>query len=49
LQALLVDPDILKFNFVNFDPMPLPLDPEVMVQSIIPEEASLFKVILVET
>ncbi|KAK2177654.1 hypothetical protein NP493_587g04000 [Ridgeia piscesae] len=43
LQALLVDPDILKFNFVNFDPMPLPLDPEVMVQSIIPEEASLFK------
>lgn len=43
LQQLLADPDIFKWNFVNFDAFPLPLDPEIQIKGIIPEEASLFK------
>lgn len=43
LQQLLADPDIFKFNFANFDSLPLPLDPDVHIKGIIPEKASLFK------
>ena len=45
LQAILSDQEILKFNFVNFDPLPLPLDPDVKVKGIVPDKASLFTVI----
>ena len=44
LQALLVDPEILKFNFTNFEPIPLPLDPEVSIKAIVSESATLLKV-----
>lgn len=44
LQAILTDPDALKFNFVSFDPIPLPLDPEHKVIGIYPDKATLFKV-----
>lgn len=43
LQTLLADPEAFKFNFANFEPLALPLDPEVIVTGIIPERASLFK------
>ncbi|CAA9996102.1 unnamed protein product [Nesidiocoris tenuis] len=43
LQALLADPESHRINFSNFEPFPLPLDPSVMVKSIVPEKASLFK------
>ncbi|CAH0552655.1 unnamed protein product [Brassicogethes aeneus] len=42
LQNLLADSDAFKFNFGKFDPMPFPLDPEITIQGIIPEKASLF-------
>lgn len=29
LKDLLADPDAFKYNFSKFDPIPLPLDPEV--------------------
>ncbi|RWS16309.1 phosphatidylinositol 3-kinase catalytic subunit type 3-like protein [Dinothrombium tinctorium] len=41
LQALLCDTEI--YNFRSFDPLPLPLDPEVKIAGIIPEKASIFK------
>ncbi len=44
LQALLVDPEALKFNFATFDPIPLPLDPEAKIHGIVSETALLFKV-----
>jgi phosphatidylinositol 3-kinase len=37
------DPDAFKFNFGKFDPLPLPLDPEVRVCSLLPDKATLFK------
>ncbi|KAH1012528.1 hypothetical protein HUJ05_011673 [Dendroctonus ponderosae] len=43
LKDLLADPDAFKYNFSKFDPIPLPLDPEVMITGIIPEKAMLFK------
>ncbi len=33
----------MKFNFLNFDPIPLPLDPEVKIRRIIPEKIRIFK------
>ena len=44
LQALLDDPEALRYNFANFDPIPLPLDPDVKVRGIVSEEALLYKV-----
>ncbi|XP_018579245.1 phosphatidylinositol 3-kinase catalytic subunit type 3 isoform X2 [Anoplophora glabripennis] len=43
LQQLLADSDIFKFNFSKFEPIPFPLDPEVIINGIVPEKASLFK------
>ncbi|XP_070542785.1 phosphatidylinositol 3-kinase catalytic subunit type 3-like [Ptychodera flava] len=43
LQALLSDPEISKINFVQFDPLPLPVDPEVKVNGIVIQKAALFK------
>lgn len=43
LQALLADPEANKINFSNFEPLPLPLDPEVRIKSIIADKATLFK------
>ena len=40
---MLADPDCLKYNFVRFDPLKLPLDPDVTVCGVIPSEATLFK------
>lgn len=31
------------YNFRSFDPLPLPLDPDVRIKSILPEKATLFK------
>lgn len=42
LQELLADPNTFKINFAN-DPVPFPLDPDVLIKGIIPEKASLFK------
>ena len=41
---LLVDAEVLKFNFSNFETIPLPLDPEVRITGIVAEKATLFKV-----
>lgn len=43
LQVLLSDPEMTKMNFSEFEPRPLPLDPEVKIKGIIPERATLFK------
>lgn len=43
LQQLLADSDVCKFNFSKFEPIPFPLDPNVTINGIIPEKASLFK------
>ncbi len=43
LQQLLADAEVLKFNFSQFDHIPLPLDPEVDISGIIPDKATLFK------
>ncbi|KAF2887717.1 hypothetical protein ILUMI_18456 [Ignelater luminosus] len=43
LRQLLADPDAFKWDFTNFEPIPLPLHPEIHVKGIIPEEANLFK------
>lgn len=43
LQQLLADPDVCKFNFCKFEPIPFPLDPSVTINGIIPGKASLFK------
>eukprot|EP00095_Tigriopus_kingsejongensis_P011227 snap_masked-scaffold836_size90567-processed-gene-0.9 protein:Tk11227 transcript:snap_masked-scaffold836_size90567-processed-gene-0.9-mRNA-1 annotation:"phosphatidylinositol 3-kinase catalytic subunit type 3" len=43
LKALLSDPEKFKFNFVQFQPLELPLDPSVRVQGLLPEQATLFK------
>ena len=33
---MLADPDALKYNFVRFDPLKLPLDPDVTVCGVVP-------------
>ncbi|KAJ2938471.1 hypothetical protein O0L34_g12916 [Tuta absoluta] len=43
LQQLLADPDAFKYNFMNFEPMPFPLDPNVTIKGIVAKKASLFK------
>nr|XP_039263530.1 phosphatidylinositol 3-kinase catalytic subunit type 3-like isoform X1 [Styela clava] len=43
LRAMLADPDSSSYNFSNFDPLPLPLDPEVKVNGILADKASLYK------
>ncbi|KAH3837707.1 hypothetical protein DPMN_111108 [Dreissena polymorpha] len=43
LQALLQDQDVCKIDFSNFDPLPLPLDPDIKVKGIDPKSATLFK------
>ncbi|XP_060525937.1 phosphatidylinositol 3-kinase catalytic subunit type 3 isoform X2 [Cylas formicarius] len=43
LKQLLADPDTFKYNFSKFEPISLPLDPEVIITGIVPEKASLFK------
>ncbi|CRL02454.1 CLUMA_CG015121, isoform A [Clunio marinus] len=42
-QQLLNDSDEFKINFTNFEPRPLPLDPEIFIKGIIPSKVSLFK------
>lgn len=42
-QQLLSDTDTFRVNFVNFEPIPLPLDPNVWIKGIIPQKVSLFK------
>jgi phosphatidylinositol 3-kinase len=37
------DDSPVKFNFLNFDPIPLPLDPEIKIQRINPEKIKIFK------
>ena len=46
LRRLLLagDDSPVKFNFLNFDPIPLPLDPEILIRRIIPEKVKIFKV-----
>ncbi|XP_065324991.1 phosphatidylinositol 3-kinase catalytic subunit type 3-like isoform X2 [Gordionus sp. m RMFG-2023] len=45
LIALLCEENDSKraINFSNFDPLPLPLDPEITVRAIIPQETFIFK------
>lgn len=42
-QQLLGDSEAFRINFFNFDQIPLPLDPEVIVRGIVPMKVSLFK------
>lgn len=49
LQALLCDKEMYKIDFLNFDPLPLPLDPSVKVKGIIPGRTVLFKSALMPT
>lgn len=42
-QQLLADPDEFRINFANFDPIPFPLDPEVVIKGIVPNNVTLFK------
>ena len=39
---MLLDAEVLKYNFASFDPIPLPLDPDCMIKGIVAEEATLF-------
>jgi len=43
IQTLLADTETFKFNFGQFDALPLPLDPEVKICGISAEKATLFK------
>lgn len=45
LQQLLADPDLKEFNFVNFDLLALPLDPEVNSKVTMPENYLFFFVV----
>jgi len=38
------DDSPVKFNFLNFDPIPLPLDPEILIRRINPDKIKIFKV-----
>jgi hypothetical protein len=40
------DDSPVKFNFLNFDPIPLLLDPEVKIRGIIPDKIKVFKVMI---
>lgn len=44
LRHWLVDPDEspVKYNFLQFDPIPLPLDPTVEIYGIIPDKVTIF-------
>lgn len=42
-QQLLADSDAFRINFSNFDPIPLPLDPSIIIRGIVPTKVSLFK------
>ncbi|CAF3762751.1 unnamed protein product [Rotaria magnacalcarata] len=46
LRSLLLEGDDspVKFNFLNFEPISLPLDPEIKIRRIIPEKIRIFKV-----
>lgn len=44
LKESLADSEILKFDFKHFDPpLSLPLDPNIKIQGVIPDKATLFK------
>ncbi|CAG7641063.1 unnamed protein product, partial [Allacma fusca] len=43
LQSILSDESTLKMNFLQFDALPFPLDPEVYITGILAKEATLFK------
>ena len=43
LQNLLSDTETFKVNFTPFDPLPLPLDPDIKITGFIPSKATLFK------
>ncbi|XP_054160605.1 phosphatidylinositol 3-kinase catalytic subunit type 3-like [Oppia nitens] len=43
LQNLLAEAEIFKINFTSYDPLPLPLDPEIKITGVIPLKATLFK------
>lgn len=42
-QQLLADSDAFRINFSNFEAIPLPLDPEIIIRGIVPMKVSLFK------
>lgn len=44
LQSLLRENDGNSMCLLNFDPIPLPLDPDIVVKGIVPESATIFKV-----
>ncbi len=39
------DDSPVKFNFLSFDPIPLPLDPDIQIRGINAEKVKIFKVI----
>lgn len=43
LQSLLGEAEAGRGSFLTFDPIPLPLEPEVKTNGVIPEKATLFK------
>ena len=43
LQNLLSDTETFKINFTAFDPLPLPVDPDMKITGVIPSKATLFK------
>lgn len=43
LQALLASTEFSKQMLSNFDPIPLPIQPEIKINGLIPEKASIFK------
>lgn len=43
LQSLLRENDGNSMCLLNFDPIPLPLDPDIVVKGIVPESATIFK------
>ena len=49
LRQLFMSDDIVKYNFSNFDPFPCPLDPTLVVRGIQPDNATLFKVTLLNS
>ncbi|XP_066252460.1 phosphatidylinositol 3-kinase catalytic subunit type 3 isoform X2 [Euwallacea similis] len=43
LKEYLADPNMFKFNFNKFDPIPFPLDPEISITGIIADKTMVFK------
>lgn len=43
LKQLLASTDSSKFSFTSFEPLPFPLDPDVIIKGIVPEKSLLFK------